>query len=269
MAAENAADTLSALKAQWEMEKHRQTEALAELQAALSLSEPPNRIECYDISNTQGTYAVGSMVVFEQGVPKKALYRRFNIRSVIGPDDFASMEEVLTRRFNRWQAAVEQANTPGKKPDPSFARLPDLLIVDGGKGQLSRGRGSSGKIRLTWQGAGGWPGKTGGRNLYAGAQGIRLFCRAIRRVCIWFSASATKRIALQSRLTATGAPARVWLRSWIPSPVSARTAVKRSSKRSALWTESGLLRLSSSPRCRVLPTNWLIRLSHTWSKVCR
>jgi excinuclease ABC subunit C len=139
LAAQNAADTLTALKAQWEMEKHRQTEALAELQRALDLAGPPNRIECYDISNTQGTYAVGSMVVFEQGIPKKNLYRRFNIRSVTGPDDFASMEEVLTRRFNRWQAAIEQSNTPGKKPDPSFSRLPDLLIVDGGKGQLARG----------------------------------------------------------------------------------------------------------------------------------
>jgi excinuclease ABC subunit C len=138
MAAENAADTLTALRAQWDMEKHRQTEALAELQTTLALPEPPNRIECYDISNTQGTYAVGSMVVFEQGIPKKPMYRRFNIRSVVGPDDFASMEEVLTRRFNRWQAAQDQAARPGKKPDPSFARLPDLLVVDGGKGQLSR-----------------------------------------------------------------------------------------------------------------------------------
>jgi excinuclease ABC subunit C len=78
------------------------------------------------------------MVVFAQGVPKKNLYRRFNIRSVSGPDDFASMEEVLTRRFNRWKAAQELAETPGEKPDPAFAILPDLLIVDGGKGQLGR-----------------------------------------------------------------------------------------------------------------------------------
>lgn len=139
MAAENAADTLTALKAQWEMEKHRQTEALSELQSALGLNEPPNRIECYDISNTQGTFAVGSMVVFEQGIPKKSMYRRFNIRSVVGPDDFASMEEVLKRRFNRWQVAQDTSHTPGKKTDPSFSRLPDLLILDGGKGQLSRG----------------------------------------------------------------------------------------------------------------------------------
>ncbi len=138
MAAENAAETLAALQAQWQVDRHRQTQALAELHEALGLAEPPNRIECYDISNTQGTAAVGSMVVFEQGIPKKSHYRHFNIRSVNGPDDFASMEEVLTRRFNRWQAALETAETPGKKPDASFARLPELLLVDGGKGQLGR-----------------------------------------------------------------------------------------------------------------------------------
>ena len=133
MAAENASATLSALQAQWQADTHRQEQSLAELQTALGLSEIPNRIECYDISNTQGTAAVGSMVVFEQGVPKKSLYRRFNIRSVSGPDDFASMEEVLTRRFSRWQAAQDITQAPGKKPDPAFALLPDLLLVDGGK----------------------------------------------------------------------------------------------------------------------------------------
>jgi excinuclease ABC subunit C len=81
------------------------------------------------------------MVVFEQGVPRKAHYRRFNIRSVSGPDDFASMEEVLVRRFNRWKAAQDLAETPGKKPDLAFLQLPDFLIVDGGKGQLGRAVG--------------------------------------------------------------------------------------------------------------------------------
>ena len=137
MATENAVETLRALRAQWDADTNRQSEALAELQSALQLSGPPNRIECYDISNTQGTYAVGSMVVFEQGTPAKKHYRRFNIQSVSGPDDFASMEEVLTRRFRRWQAAQE-ADGVGEKPDLSFAMLPDLLMVDGGKGQLSR-----------------------------------------------------------------------------------------------------------------------------------
>jgi excinuclease ABC subunit C len=138
MAAENAAETLGALQAQWEADTHKQEQALAELQKYLELSEPPNRIECYDVSNTQGTAITASMVVFEQGVPKKAHYRRFNIRTVTGPDDFASMEEALRRRFQRWQAAHETTEQPGKKPDRSFASLPDLLIVDGGKGQLSR-----------------------------------------------------------------------------------------------------------------------------------
>jgi excinuclease ABC subunit C len=138
MAAENAAETLQMLQAEWRQDSHRQEQALLELQQALEIREPLGRIECYDISNTQGTAAVGSMVVFEQGVPAKSLYRRFNIRSVRGPDDFASMEEVLSRRFNRWKAAQEAGETPGKKVDKSFAILPDLLIVDGGKGQLSR-----------------------------------------------------------------------------------------------------------------------------------
>jgi excinuclease ABC subunit C len=139
MATENATETLQALRAQWQADTHRQEQALAELQEALNLPEPPNRIECYDISNTQGTAIVGSMVVFTQGVPDKKLYRRFNIESVIGaPDDFASMEEALTRRFRRWQSAQETAGQPGSKPDASFMFLPDLLIVDGGKGQLSR-----------------------------------------------------------------------------------------------------------------------------------
>ncbi|MEN8242451.1 MAG: excinuclease ABC subunit UvrC [Chloroflexota bacterium] len=139
MASENAAETLSSLQSQWESDKHRQTQSLADIQEALGMETPPNRIECYDISNTQGTAIVGSMVVFEQGIPNKKLYRRFNIRTVVGgPDDYASMDEVLSRRFKRWQAAQEKAETPGKKPDESFSRLPDLLVVDGGKGQLSR-----------------------------------------------------------------------------------------------------------------------------------
>ena len=138
MAAENASETLLALKAQWQADTHRQETALAELQKSFNLVVPPSRIECYDISNTQGTASVASMVVFSRGVPDKKLYRRFNIESVTGPDDFASMEEVLTRRFRRWQAAQDPGHEPGSKPDEAFSILPDLLIVDGGKGQLGR-----------------------------------------------------------------------------------------------------------------------------------
>jgi excinuclease ABC subunit C len=78
------------------------------------------------------------MVVFEQGVPNKKYYRKFTIKSVDGQDDFASMEEVLSRRFRRWQIATEEAQKPGGKLDQAFGMLPNLLIVDGGKGQLSR-----------------------------------------------------------------------------------------------------------------------------------
>lgn len=137
MATDNAVETLDALKTQWAADTHKQSQSLGEIQSTLGMPAPPNRIECYDISNIQGTAAVGSMVVFEQGVPNKRLYRKFNIKTVSGPDDFASMEEVLTRRFKRWQAAQE-AKEVGSKQDPAFAILPDFLIVDGGKGQLSR-----------------------------------------------------------------------------------------------------------------------------------
>jgi len=139
MASENATETLSALRTQWQADTHKQELALAELQSAFQLPNPPNRIECYDISNTQGTAIIGAMVVFQRGVPSKNLYRKFNIESVVGaPDDFASIEEMLTRRFRRWQSAQEQAGQPGYKPDASFSFLPDLIIIDGGKGQLGR-----------------------------------------------------------------------------------------------------------------------------------
>ena len=139
MATENATETLAALRAQWEADTHKQEQALTELQQQLNLKEPPNRIECYDISNTQGTAIIGAMVVFSQGVPDKKLYRKFNIESVVGaPDDFASMAEMLTRRFRRWRSAQETADQVGVKNDASFSFLPDLIIIDGGKGQLGR-----------------------------------------------------------------------------------------------------------------------------------
>jgi excinuclease ABC subunit C len=140
MAGENAAATLTTLQAQWQADTNRQTEALTQLQEALGLSSPPGRVECFDISTLQGTNTVASMVVFAKGAPEKGSYRRFNVKgrgSQGEPDDFASMREVLKRRFRR---AVEQATPdPGgkaRKSDESWKLLPDLLIVDGGKGQL-------------------------------------------------------------------------------------------------------------------------------------
>jgi excinuclease ABC subunit C len=106
-------------------------QALLELQEYLDLEVLPRRIECYDISNISGTDSVGSMVVFENGSPKHSDYRRFKIGTVTGPDDFASLQEVLRRRFKRKK---ESQGEGGR--DNSFGKTPDLLIIDGGKGQL-------------------------------------------------------------------------------------------------------------------------------------
>jgi excinuclease ABC subunit C len=142
MATTNAAEALTRLHAEREAETSKHVEGMAELQAALGMPRPPARIECFDISHLQGTATVASMVVFTQGAPEKGHYRSFNIRTVAGVDDFASMREALRRRFGRWkemQAIKEMkeiGNAPGTKIDASFALLPDLLLIDGGKGQL-------------------------------------------------------------------------------------------------------------------------------------
>jgi excinuclease ABC subunit C len=108
--------------------------ALNELQDALGLPEAPLRIECYDMSHIQGSDYVGSMVVVEDGLPKKSDYRRFKVRSVAGNDDFAAMEEVLTRRLTAYLA--ERSRPVGERPG-KFSYPPQLLLVDGGKGQLN------------------------------------------------------------------------------------------------------------------------------------
>jgi excinuclease ABC subunit C len=125
------------LRAQWEADTVRQETALQEIQEALGLPNPPNRVECYDVSNTQGTAISASRVVFVQGTPRKSEYRKFSIKSVQGyGDDYASMREVLQRRFKRWADGQYQEAGPGKPKDVTWSLLPDLLIVDGGKGQL-------------------------------------------------------------------------------------------------------------------------------------
>ena len=140
MAAENAAATLTSLQAQWQADTNRQTEALTQVQDALNLSDAPARIECFDISTLQGTHTVGSMVVFAKGAPAKSEYRRFNVkgRGALGePDDYAAMREVLRRRFRRAvESAVLDPGQKARRSDAAWKILPDLLIVDGGKGQL-------------------------------------------------------------------------------------------------------------------------------------
>jgi excinuclease ABC subunit C len=135
MATENAAETLSHLRSQWLVEEGRSTEALAQLREALQLPRLPERVECYDISNIQGTAATASMVVFSKGAPLKSDYRRFKIATVKGPDDFAMLREAVSRRFKR--LLVEERHAEEKGEQSSWAIRPDLMIIDGGKGQLN------------------------------------------------------------------------------------------------------------------------------------
>ncbi|KAB2855198.1 MAG: excinuclease ABC subunit C, partial [Anaerolineae bacterium] len=140
-ASETAAEQLNIFQIRQAKDTVKQEAGLRELQEALKLENPPTRMECYDISTLQGTNTVASRVVFVQGTPQKSEYRKFNIRTIAheGPDDFQSMRETLTRRFKRYIESVEnpEALAPGKvDKDETWRLLPDLLIIDGGKGQL-------------------------------------------------------------------------------------------------------------------------------------
>jgi len=134
MAEENARQALHQMRVQWLADVGKTQAAAEELGEALELATYPKRIECYDISNIQGTSATGSMVVFEDGRPKPSLYRRFRIKSVAGANDYAMLQEVLRRRFRR---AASGDGRPSEAQASEWAHFPDLLIVDGGKGQLS------------------------------------------------------------------------------------------------------------------------------------
>jgi excinuclease ABC subunit C len=190
LATQNAVEALAKERAEWLADEGKRDEALDQLASALELARPPERIECYDMSNIQGTSAVGSMVVFVNGRPEPREYRRFRIRSGETPDDFRMMAEVLRRRFMR--AARLRSDTgalslaavgadeapegdgeadepldlePGSGPVEDDGReerdrrhrarrdmgwaLPDLVIVDGGKGQLSAAMGVMSELGLT------------------------------------------------------------------------------------------------------------------------
>ena len=131
LAARNAAEALAREAARWLADEGKTLGALEELAAALGLPGPPMRIECYDISNFQGAESVASMVVFEEGRPRTGEYRRFRIRTVEGANDFASHQEVLRRRFRGTKSGEE-----GTEEERRWA-MPDLVIVDGGRGQVS------------------------------------------------------------------------------------------------------------------------------------
>jgi len=129
---QNATEAFTRHRLKRSSDHNSRARALNELQEALHLPEAPLRIECYDMSHLQGTDYVGSMVVMEDGLPRKSEYRRFKIRDVPGNDDFAAMEEVLTRRLTNY--LTDRDKPPAERG--RFAYPPQLLLVDGGKGQL-------------------------------------------------------------------------------------------------------------------------------------
>lgn len=156
LAGENAKESLSLMRVKWMADANKTELALEQLMEELSLPDVPHRIECYDNSNIQGTNPVSSMVVFIDGKPATNQYRRFKVKTVVGADDFATMAEVLRRRFKNHgksgnhggteDTAVSQGHgelTAAENPDSAIANresegwdLPDLVIIDGGKGQL-------------------------------------------------------------------------------------------------------------------------------------
>ncbi len=139
LALANAEETLRVQQTTWQVDAHQQTTALAELQEMLNLPRSPVRMECYDISTLQGSHTVGAMVVFDRGAPCKSAYRKFRIqgRGSQGiPDDYASMREMLERRVRR--ATASDSVPPGQRGRSLWHVLPDLIIVDGGPGQLTQ-----------------------------------------------------------------------------------------------------------------------------------
>ena len=140
--AENAEQGLAQHRAKWLNRSEAMQGALAELEEELSLPAAPRRMECYDISHIQGSNLVGSMVVFDDGKPRTRDYRRFKIKSVAQVDDYASMKEMLTRRFKRLSQAISSTEGEGKSDGKvdAWGTMPNLVIIDGGKGHLSAAR---------------------------------------------------------------------------------------------------------------------------------
>ena len=138
MVKDNAKVTLEQFKDKILKEKEINKRTLEEIQDILSLDEPPYRIEAYDISNIQGVDSVGTMIVFEDGKAKNSDYRRFRIKTVKGADDYNSMREILTRRFEHGLKEVKEIqNRNIKFSSGKFSNFPDLIMMDGGKGQVN------------------------------------------------------------------------------------------------------------------------------------
>ena len=137
LAQKNAKMVLAQDREKIKREEGRTIGALKEIEQLLDMKEL-NRVEAYDISNTSGFESVGSMIVYEKGKPKRSDYRKFKLRTVSGPDDYASMYEVLTRRFTHGMREMEEMEEKDLSEEyGSFTRFPDLIMMDGGRGQVN------------------------------------------------------------------------------------------------------------------------------------
>lgn len=138
LAAKNALLTFEQFGDEMKRKEARTKGALEEIATLIGLDEGIRRVEAYDISNTQGFESVGSMIVFEDGLPKRSDYRKFRIKTVSGPDDYGSMREVVSRRFNRGLEEQREILAKGLSGTfGKFTKLPDLLLMDGGRGQVN------------------------------------------------------------------------------------------------------------------------------------
>jgi excinuclease ABC subunit C len=145
---ENAEQALRELSMKRRTDLAARSRALLELQNELGLPEAPLRIECFDVSTLQGTETVGSMVVFEDGAPRRSDYRKFRVKQQDGMDDFKAMSEIVSRRFKRYLDEQRRPVEPGARPR-KFAYRPQLVLIDGGRGQLNAARSAMEELGVT------------------------------------------------------------------------------------------------------------------------
>ena len=284
--ARNAKQSMMLHKTKRASDLTSRNQALEDIQVALELPEAPLRIECFDISNLQGTEVVGSMVVFEDGLPRKSEYRRFVVRGVDGQNDVAAMHEVVTRRFRRLldervehpelgrQSAAREARRPGSgrrcwstptpgAPSPS-PTPPAWWSSTADRRRSPRPSGPSTSSASTTSRCAGWP--SGSRRSGCPRRRTRSSCRAPARRCSCSSGCATRRTASPSPTTAAVGPRRWWRASSTTSRASARCAARRCCAGSARCASCGLPPWRRSARCRASDRRTAQRIADALTK---
>ena len=248
LATRNAGETLAREQARWLADHGKTLAALEELAAALGLPGPPLRIECYDISNFQGSELVGSMVVFEDGKPRSGEYRRFRIRTVTGANDFASHQEVLRRRFRTVRAGRRGSRRPGA------GRCRTSSSSTGARARSVPPRRSSTSSACTTCRWPAWP--RSARSCSCPTAPSLSCCPPRRRPCTSSSGCATRRTASRSPTTATCARVAAFARRSTTCPASGRSASVSCSRCSARSSACATRRSSRSRPCPASGPPW-------------